>query len=212
MTRPDIAYSVNKLSQFLQHPTKLHWIACKWLLRYLKGTCAYGLKFSLATSFSLECFSDADWASSVDDMRSTGGHCVFLGGNLVVWNAKKQEVVSRSNTESEYRSLANLTTDVLWLQSVFNELGLELKTVPKLWCDNSGAVALSANPVFHSRIKHIEVDIHFIREKVMAKQIEVGYVPGYDQIADVFIKPLAENRFCLLRGKLNMYLTDKEYG
>lgn len=89
LTRPDIAYSVNKLSQFLHSPTTLHWKACKRLLRYLKGTSSFGLEFSPASSLALECFSDADWAGSTDDMRSTGGHCVFLGGNLVVWNAKK---------------------------------------------------------------------------------------------------------------------------
>lgn len=178
----------------------------------MKGTSGFGLRFSPASALVLEGFSDADWAGCVDDMRSTGGHCVFLGGNLVVWNAKKQDVVSRSSTESEYRSVANLTTDVIWLQSVFKELGIQLLHIPKLWCDNSGAVALAANPVFHSRTKHVEVDIHFIREKISAKQIEIGYVPAVDQVADIFTKPLAETRFCFLRDKLKLCKDMEEHG
>lgn len=129
---------------------------------------------------------------------------MFLGGNLVVWNAKKQEVVSRSSAESEYRSLANLVTDIVWLQSLCKELGVEVKGKPKLWCDNSSALALASNPIFHARTKHIEVDIHYIREKVLANVIEVGYVPSADQIADIFTKPLAEKWFVMLRNKLQL--------
>lgn len=95
---------------------------------------------------------------------------------------------------------------------MFKELGSELQTIPKLWCDNSGAIALATNPVFHNRTKHVEVDVHFIREKVLAKQVEVSYVPAVDQVADIFTKPLAEARFCFLRQKLKLSLEDREHG
>lgn len=189
LTRPDIAFSVNKLSQFLKSPTDIHWSACKHLLRYLKGSNMLSLSFS-PTSFSqFQGFADADWASCPDDRRSTGGHCIFLGSNLLVWSSKKQEVVSRSSAESEYRSLANAAADILWLHSLCQELGISIISTSQLWSDNQSAIALASNPVFHARTKHIEVDVHFIREKVQARVLDVGYVP---------------TRFLLLRQRLRL--------
>ena len=101
-----------------------------------------------------------------------------MGNNLIAWSARKQKVVARSSTESEYRSLAFAATEVLWLKSLFEELGVpKLTSVPIVWCDNMGANLLASNPVFHARTKHIEVDIHFVREKIEAKQLEVRFVP-----------------------------------
>lgn len=204
LTRPDIAFAVNKLSQFLQEPTSAHWGACKHLLRYLKGSRLLSLAFTETSSSSLEGFSDADWASCVDDRRSTGGHCLFLGNNLLVWSSKKQDVVARSSAESEYRALANAASDLVWFHSLCCELGVHLTFPSKLWCDNSSAIALASNPVFHARTKHIEVDVHYIREKIADKTLEVGHVPSTDQVADIFTKPLSESRFLHLRHKLHL--------
>ncbi|XP_057771060.1 secreted RxLR effector protein 161-like [Salvia miltiorrhiza] len=204
LTRPDIAFSVNKLSQFLTSPSLVHWNACKHLLRYLKGITHLKLQFQPSSSSMIEGYSDAEWESCPDDRRSTGGHCIFLGSNLVTWSAKKQEVVSCSNAESEYRSMANATTDIVWLKSLCAELSLSLHSPHRLWCDNASALALANNPVFHARTKHIEVDVHYIQEKISDNTIEVGHVPSSDQIVDVFTKPLAEPRFCLLRDRLNL--------
>lgn len=126
MTRPDISFTVNKLSQFLQSPTVDHWKACKRILRYLKQTVDFGLHFKPASRVVLEGYSDADWASCVDDRRSTSGYSVYIGGNLVAWCAKKQKVVARSSTESEYRSLALATTEVIWLKALLLELHIQL--------------------------------------------------------------------------------------
>ncbi|KAK6163483.1 hypothetical protein DH2020_000347 [Rehmannia glutinosa] len=117
VTRPGISFAVNKLSQFLHAPIVDHWVACKHLLGYLKGSLTLGLIFRPIQMLLIEGYSDANWASCLDDRRSTGGHCLMLGGNMLSWSSKKQVLVARSSAESEYRSLANLTTDIVWLNS-----------------------------------------------------------------------------------------------
>ncbi|RVW80474.1 Retrovirus-related Pol polyprotein from transposon RE2 [Vitis vinifera] len=122
LTRSDISFSVNKLSQFLKAPTQHHWSACKRLLRYVSGTHTLGLSFRPTARFTLEGFLDADWVCNVDERRSTTGYCVFLGGNLVTWSSCKQQVVARSNTESEYWALASVTMELIWIKSLLDEL------------------------------------------------------------------------------------------
>jgi histone deacetylase 1/2 len=204
LTRPDISYAVNKVCQYLHAPTTVHWTAAKRILRYVKHTLTVGLTFSKSTSTLVSAFSDADWAGSVDDRRSTGGFAVFVGPNLVSWSAKKQNTVSRSSTEAEYKSLANATDELIWVQSLLTELGVRLTQRPCLWCDNLGATYLSANPVFHARAKHIEIDFHFVRERVLKRQLEVRFIPSKDQVADGFTKPLPYRAFEDFKHNLNL--------
>ncbi|XP_031282916.1 secreted RxLR effector protein 161-like [Pistacia vera] len=204
LTRPDISFTVNRLSQFLQAPTELQWQACKRVLRYVKGTLHYGLQFKLASSLNIECYADADWGSNVEDRRSTSGYCVYLGPNLIQWSSRKQKVVALSSTEAEYRALAQTATEVAWLQSMFTELSLQVSSKPVIWCDNTSAGALASNPVFHARTKHIEIDAHYIREQVLAKNLTVQYVPSKLQIADILTKALSAVQFSELRQKLNV--------
>ncbi|XP_031277891.1 secreted RxLR effector protein 161-like [Pistacia vera] len=182
LTRPDLSFFVNKLSQFLSAPTELHWQACKRILRYVKGTLDYGIHFKPTVALQVECYADADWGSNLDDRRSTSGYCVYMGPNLIQWSSQKQKVVALSSTEAEYRALAQTGTEVAWLQSVFSELGLTLSTTPVIWCDNVSAGALASNPVFHARTKHNDIDTHYIREQVLAKQVTIQYVPSKLQI------------------------------
>jgi hypothetical protein len=162
----------------------------KRILRYIKGTTSLGLTFRKSSSTLVSAFSDADWAGCVDDRRSTGGFAVYFGPNLISWSARKQATVSRSSTEAEYKALANATAEVIWIESLLGELGVQRKRVPCLWCDNMGATYLSANPVFHARTKHIEIDFHFVRERVVNKLLEIRFIPSGDQVADGFTKAL----------------------
>jgi hypothetical protein len=203
LTRPDIAYSVNQLCQHMHHPTSVHMTAAKRVLRYLKGSVDCGLHY-YKISLTINAFCDADWAGNPDDRRSTTGYGIFLGSNLISWSAKKQHVVSLSSTEAEYRSMCLTTAEMYWIRMLFCELQLPLLSPPTLWCDNSGALALASNPVFHARTKHIEVDFHFIREKVTNKDIQLRYLSTLDQLADIFTKGLLANRFCLLWDKLRV--------
>ncbi|KAD2393896.1 hypothetical protein E3N88_40873 [Mikania micrantha] len=216
LSRPDIAFAVNKVCQFMHAPTENHWVAVKRILRYLKGTTHLGLLFrhgsgSRLQAFSdshwqqdvIQAYSDSDWAGCPVDRRSTGGYAIYLGSNLISWAARKQRTVSRSSTESEYKAIADTVAELIWLRSLLRELGL-VNHSPTLWCDNLGATYLSANPVFHARTKHVEVDYHFVRKQVTQGKLNVKFITTNDQIADVFTKPLSSQRFEFLRSKLQV--------
>ncbi|KAJ4776116.1 hypothetical protein LUZ62_060373 [Rhynchospora pubera] len=204
LTRPDISYAVNRVSQFMHKPTINHWAATKRILRYLCGTLGFGLTFHSNSPPQINAYCDADWAGCPDDRRSTTGFAIYLGNNLVSWSAKKQPTVSRSSTEAEYRSLAVTCAEILWLQYLLREMHMPVHDSPVLWCDNIGATFLASNPIFHARTKHIEIDYHFVRERVANKELQVKFLSSQDQIADVLTKPLLSARFMNLRSKLQV--------
>ncbi|WVZ83847.1 hypothetical protein U9M48_030944 [Paspalum notatum var. saurae] len=210
LTRPDLSYSVNKVCQFLHSPTSSHWTAVKRILRYVKNTLDLGLKINPTNSTMVSAFSDADWAGSIDDRRSTGGFAIYFGPNLISWSARKQATVSRSSTEAEYKSVANATAEIMWVQSLLKELGVSQRQPPCLWCDNIGATYLSANPVFHSRAKHIEIDFHFVREKIAKKELQIRLIYSKDQIADGFTKSLGVQKLEEFRRNLTLQQKTKK--
>ncbi|XP_073268322.1 uncharacterized protein [Populus alba] len=169
-----------------------------------EATASYGLHITRDSSLSLHGFTDADWAGSIDDRKSTGGYLVYLGSTPISWKSGKQRTVARSSTEAEYKALADGTAEILWIRSLLSELRLPFSPSTTLWCDNLGATFLSANPVFHARTKHVEVDYHFVRDRVAKKEIQVQFISSQDQLADVLTKPLPLVSFGFFRSKLRV--------
>ncbi|XP_023760835.1 uncharacterized mitochondrial protein AtMg00810-like [Lactuca sativa] len=204
ITRPDISYVVNQVSQFLHAPTLDHFQAVKRILRYVKGTISFGLHFTQPRSPSLLGYSDTDWARCIETRRSTYGYSIFLGGNLVSWSAKKQPIVSRSSCESEYRAMENIAVEIIWISHLLRELHALPPDRPTLLCDKKSALFLSQNPISHKRAKHIDIDYDFIRELVTSRQLYMRFVPTALQLADIFTKSLPRPLFESFRAKLRV--------
>ena len=152
----------------------------------------------------LKSYCDADWAACLDTRRFVSGFCIFLGDSLISWKCKKQHVASRSYAKSEYRAMATITSEIVWLISLLKTFGLEHKQVASLYCDNRAALYIAANPMYHERTKHIEVDCHFIREKIQDDTIKTFHVPSRHQVADFFTKALGHKQFHYLLSKMNL--------
>ncbi|RVW56778.1 Retrovirus-related Pol polyprotein from transposon TNT 1-94 [Vitis vinifera] len=203
-TRPDIGFFVSVVSQFMNNPTEKHMTAVIRILRYLKMTPGKGSLLSRTTNKEIEIFLDADWAGSVTDRRSTSGYCSFVWGNLVTWRSKKQSVVARSSAEAEFRAMAQGICEGIWLNRLLEELRVSLKHPMVLYCDNQAAISIAKNPVHHDRTKHVEIDRHFIKEKIEEGVFKVSYTPKNCQTADILTKALARVNFEDLKEKLGM--------
>ncbi|KAJ9551410.1 hypothetical protein OSB04_015455 [Centaurea solstitialis] len=204
VTRPDIQYAVNNLSQFMQSPHTAHLDAAHRVLRYLKGTISKGILLSSASSLHLSGFSDSDWLGCPTSRRSTTGYFTMLGSSPISWKSKKQPTVSRSSAEAEYRALAYLTCELQWLKYLLTDLGVPHSEPFSVYCDNQVAVHIAENPVFHERTKHIELDCHTVREKLQSKLIVLCHLRSTDQLADIFTKPLGADQFQRLVHKLGV--------
>lgn len=175
------------------------------MLRYLKGSSRSSLFFSSSKiQLVLKAFSDSDWAGCPDTRRSITGYCMFYGESLISWKVKKQTTVSHSSTEAEYRALASITCEIQWLHFLMTDLHQPVSRPTSLYCDNASALQLAANPVFHERTKHIEIDCHLIREKTTQGVIKLLPCSSKDQLADIFTKALAAVPFEANLVKLGM--------
>ncbi|RVW34590.1 Retrovirus-related Pol polyprotein from transposon RE1 [Vitis vinifera] len=204
-TRPDIGFAVSAVSQFMHSPTEEHMEAVYRILRYLKMTPGKGLFFRKTENRDTEVYSDADWAGNIIDRRSTSGYCFFVWGNLVTWRSKKQSVVARSSAEAEYRALAQGICEGIWIKRVLSELGQTSSSPILMMCDNQATISIAKNPVHHDRTKHVEIDRHFITEKVTNETVKLNYVPTKHQTADILTKALPRPNFEDLTCKLGLY-------
>ncbi|WZZ27561.1 hypothetical protein YC2023_010962 [Brassica napus] len=188
ITRPDIFFAVNQVSQHMQVPKEHHWRMVERILMYLNGSPDQGVWMGCNGSTEVVGYCDADWAGDRADRRSTTGYCTFIGGNLVTWKSKKQKVVSCSSAEAEYRAMLKLTNELVWIKGILKHLGIDQATPMTMHCDNQAAIHIASNSVFHERTKHIEVDCHKVRQMIVLGVILPCYTRSEDQLADVFTK------------------------
>lgn len=204
-TRPDLSYSVQALSQHMQSPAVAHFDALIHTLGYLSATMGQGILLSGSDNLTLQAYSDSDWGACPDTRRSISGFVLLLGQSPISWKSKKQATVSRSSSEAEYRSMAYASSEVVWLVRLLEDLGITSLKPVTLHCDNMSALHIAQNPVFHERTKHLEIDCHFTREKVMEGLLQLTYLPTTSQLADIFTKILPSGQFHQLLTKLGMF-------
>lgn len=188
-TRPDIQFAINRLSQFLSHPTSNYWRAAEHVLRYLYTTRHLRLGLGTSTQQKLHGFSDSDWASTSEDRRSTTGWIFRYAGGAVSWESRRQPTVALSSTEGEYMALTDAAKEAIWLKGLARDMGMDDDTT-KIYFDNQGAGYLATGEGLQRRTKHIDVRHHFIRDCITSGKINLSHVPTAQMLADVFTKPL----------------------
>nr|GFB09341.1 putative ribonuclease H-like domain-containing protein [Tanacetum cinerariifolium] len=203
-TRPDIAYAVGVVSQFMHQPQISHMKAVLRIIRYLKGTPGHEVLFKANGHLETQVYTDADLTGDKGNRRSTSGYFTLVGGNLVTWGSKKQKVVALSSAEAEFRGITRGLAEALWIRKLLSEIRYHSTQTSKIMCDNKAAIQISENPVQHDRTKHIEVDRHFIKEKLENGIIELSFVRSKDQLADILTKAVSGKIFMHCLSKLNI--------
>lgn len=191
----------------MQRPTEQHLTALHHTLSYVTHTAGQGILLKATDQLHLHAFSDSDWAACLDTRRSITGYVLMLDNSPISWKSKKQHTVSKSTSEAEYRALSSAATEVTWLVRLLAKLGLTDLRPVTLYCDNQSAIHLAHNPIQHERTKHIDIDCHFTREKILEGLIHLAYVPTSQQLADLFTKALPSTKLLPLLSKLGVYPT-----
>ncbi|XP_059064400.1 secreted RxLR effector protein 161-like [Cryptomeria japonica] len=204
ISRPDISYAVGVASRFMEEPYVQHWKMEKRILRYIKGTINFGLYYSHTKNAHIYGYCDSDFARDSIDRKSTSGYVFKLGIGAITWNSKKKSTIALSSTEAKYRSASEAAKEAIWLNQLLREIKMESSHSTTLLCDNKSCIALAKNPVYHQRSKHIEIQAHFIHEKVLNGDISLQYCQTKDQVADIFTKPLCSAKFSKFRSMLGL--------
>lgn len=178
----------------MHSPTQIHWTTTNRLLHYQKNTIFHGINIRKTSNPALTCFSDANWVGSLDDRKSTLTYILFLCPTPISWSLKKKRAIAQSSTEAEYRALATVAAESIWLLSLLHEMKFLLLHSPTLLCDNLGVTQLSFNPIQHSIMKHIQIDIYFVRDLGEKTFLHVRHVYTNDQLADLLIMSFSKQR------------------
>eukprot|EP00253_Pinus_taeda_P033219 PITA_33219 len=206
-TRPDISFNVGILSRFMQKPCEGHWSAGKRVLKYLKGTQDFGIKYTQVDDFSLIGYSDSNFDGDKETGVSTSGYDMSLGSGAVSWRSCKQSVPADSTTEAEYVAAAEATKEIVSLRKILEDLQVKQVQSTPLMIDNTSAINLTKNPKFHDRTKHINTKYHLIQHHVEAKTIHLRHCSTNEQITDIFTKALGREkleRFRMMLGLINI--------
>jgi hypothetical protein len=208
-TRIDIAHAVNIVSRYLNNPGILHWNYAKHIIKYLKGTSTYGLLYNgyeldgiTIKTLTLSSYSDADWAGNIDTFRSTTGGLIYLGGNLIDGFTRSQHTVSLSSTESEYIAMTETLKQLKYCNNILNELKIIQIAPIILYCDNEGAIRTSMNKGMVTKLKHMNIRFHFIKDEVRNHFIKLQHIKTKQQLADILTKKLTPKPFKFLRDQL----------
>jgi len=188
----------------MSEPSQAHFAASKRILRYIKGTKGYGILYETEKASRLIGHTDSDWAGCIDDRRSTSGYVFQLGSKVISWSSKKQATVALSSAEAEYIAATSVACEAIWLRRISGDLQVKTEGPTTLFCDNMFAIAMTTNPIFHSRTKYIEIRHHFIRELVEKKEIELQFSKTDEQLADMFTKALPSDKFAYFREQLGV--------
>ncbi|XP_019090126.1 PREDICTED: uncharacterized protein LOC109128370 [Camelina sativa] len=202
LTRPHLQFSVNYVCQKMHEPSVSEFNLLKRILRYIKVTTTMGVSFSRQTDSKLRVYSDSDYSGCPSTSRSTGRFCTFLGRNMISWSSKKQQTMSKSSIEGEYRAMSEATSEITWIVNLLHDLGIQLPATPELNCDNLSAVYLTSNPSFHASTKHFATHYHYVREQVAFGNLIVNHIHAHFQLADIFTKYLPQRSFEYFRAKL----------
>ncbi|GJX84593.1 hypothetical protein Tco_0335367 [Tanacetum coccineum] len=190
---------------FMHVPLKSHLRSAFKILRYLKGSPGLGIHITREFGMFLKAYSDAVWAKCIVIRKSVTGYCVFMNNILVFWKSKKQNTLSKSSTEAEYGALASVTSEVIWILKILKDLHCENILLISLYCDSNSAIKIAANPMFHERTKHLEINLHFVREKILNGVVKTVKVDSANQIADIFTKGLDTVQHDKLIKELGMF-------
>ena len=203
-TRPDIAFSATKLAQHSANPSDEHLDKALNICRYLQSTREYTLEYDGASGQGIIAFTDADFAGDAIKRRSQTGYVLRLAGASILWSSYQQKSNAFSTKDAEYMALSDCSRDCMWIQNVFHELGYKIRAIP-ICSDNQGALFVSQNPVTEKRTKHIDVRYHYIRDVIDKGAIEVYFVPGVDNPADIFTKNLGPIKIRKFREELGLH-------
>ncbi|XP_031281122.1 uncharacterized protein LOC116139592 [Pistacia vera] len=204
LTRPDLSFAVNLLSQFMHKPKQSHLHAALKIVRYVKGSPGLGLFFPAHGSLHLQAFCDSDWASCLMTRKSVTSFCIFLGNSLLSWKSKCQVTVSRSSSEAEYRAMASTVCEIIWLTQLLHDLGFSLQLPISLGCDNQSGIHIASNPMFHERTKHVDIDCHIVHTKFKEGLVHPVHVPTQEQPTDLFTKAVPPSLHRHLLSKLGV--------